>query len=123
MERDCSIFTGDRLQYFTGDGLYYSTVIALQDDVVDSVTETSDWFDDLRLVKLLFEGLKFEIPSWHHAVHEEMRAHLECNDTVQRDGHTGQDTDDGDQDSEADSLEHGETRSSNRRRSCGRVRM
>ena len=40
-------------------------MISLHDDVVDTVAETCDWFDDLRLVriKLLFGDLKFEIPS------------------------------------------------------------
>ena len=42
-----------------------NTIINLHDDVIDTVAETYDWFDDLRLVriKLLFGDLKFEIPS------------------------------------------------------------
>ena len=38
------------------------TIINLHDDVVDTVTETCDWFVDLRL-KILFGDLRFEIPS------------------------------------------------------------
>ena len=39
-----------------------NTIINLHDDVIDAVTETCDWFVDLRL-KILFGDLRFEIPS------------------------------------------------------------
>ena len=101
-----------------------NTMIDLHDDVVDTVTETCDWFVDLRLVKLLFGDLRFKIPSRHHAVRVRCElAGIEYIDTdtagSDRDGSTGQGTD---QDREAGSSEHGETRSSGSG-SCSRVRM